>query len=639
MLRNLSGESFVRRLFAIGAVTVAILAAFALATGNGLPQVFASQSNPLTVIELGPVTPAALGCKLGPAFGFCEQVPGTTGPNVRYDISFSAVANSVAVSLAAITGLSANFAAGDFTITSNSCTGNFAANQGCNFSVAFSPTTIGLRQAAIDVTDAAGDSLVINVQGTGSQLALAPPPVVTGCGIIAPKANAFWFCPESVGAMSATQQFTLSTGTGATGITISPQPISGLESEFAANDFAIDSTTCTGALAPNGTCTIDVAFTPTAAGMRSAALTASDSNGESTSIYLQGSTTSGIGFGTGLTFGYASSSTAPCALSKLFSYCNTPVGGISPAKTYELQNTSGAQITGLSVPTGSVIAQGSTAPDFTVQSSTCTSVLASGASCNIMVAFTPTASGLRQGAIVVTDAQGDVAGLNLAGAGDDYSISTQLPTEISIIPGGTATFNATLTPDSVFGMNGEQVTFTCPTNLPTNTSCAVTPCPAAITPGTPVSVQMVLVTSSIKTVAPIPTTGCSSYGPSQTAFIGAPPANRPGPPAAAGESANKGSPLYPALLVFAAFGVIGLLVAKFAAPGNALSRKRVPLLFACVGLAAAILSGCHHHAPTNTTATPTGVTNLAFHAAALDANGNSLNTARQFQVTLDVVTK
>jgi hypothetical protein len=629
----------VRRLFAIGAVTVAILAAFALATGSGLPQVFAAQSNPFPVIQLGPVTPTALGCKLGPALGFCEQVPGTTGPNVRFDISFSAVANSVSVSLAPIAGLSSNFAAGDFTITSNSCTGNFAANQACNFNVAFSPTTAGLREATIEVADDTGDSLVMNVQGTGSQLALAPPPVVTGCGVIAPKANALWYCPESVGAMSATQQFTLSTGTGATGITISPQPIFGLESEFAANDFTIESTTCTGALAPNSTCTVNVSFTPTATGMRSAALTATDSNGDTTTIYIQGPTTSGIGFGTGLTFGYASNSTAPCALSKLFSYCNIPVGGVAPAKTYELQNMSGTQITGLSVPTGSVIAQGSTAPDFIVQSSTCTSVLAAGASCNIMVAFTPTASGLRQGAVVITDAQGDIATLNLAGVGDDYSISTQLPTEISVIPGGTATFSATLTPDNVFGMNGEQVTFTCPTNLPTNTSCAVTPCPATITPGTPVSVQMVLVTSSITTVAPIPTAGCSSYGPSQSMFIGVPPTNGPGTPAAAGESANKGSPLYPALLVFAAFGAIGLLVAKLAAPANALSHKRVPLLFACAGLAAAILTGCHHHAPTNTTATPTGSTVLTFHGTALDANGNPLNASRLFQGTLDVVTK
>lgn len=624
---------------AIGAVTVAILAAFALLSGSDLPRVSAAQSNPFPVIQLGPVTPTALGCKLGPAFGFCEQVPGTTGPTVQYDISFSGVANSVAVSLAPITGLSGDFAAGDFTITSNSCTGNFAANQSCNFAVAFSPTTTGLRQATIDVTDNAGDSLAINVQGTGSQLALAPPPVVTGCGIIAPKANAFWYCSEGVGAMSASQQFTLSTGAGATGITISPQPISGLESEFAANDFTIESTTCTGALAPNGTCAIDVAFTPTADGMRSAALTATDSNGDSTTIYLQGPTTSGIGFGTGLTFGYASTSTAPCALSKLLSFCNTPIGGIAPTKTYELQNTSGTQITGLSVPTGSVIAQGSTAPDFTVQNTSCASVLAAGASCNITVAFTPTASGLRQGAIVINDAQGDRTAINLAGVGDDYSVTTQLPTEVSVIPGNTATFNATLTPDNVLGMNGEQVTFTCPTNLPTNTSCAVTPCPATITPGTPVSVQMVLVTSSIKTVAPVPTAGCSSYGPSQSVIIGAPPTSGPGTPGAAGEPTNKSSPLYPALLVFAAFGVVGLLAAKLAAPRNPLSRKRVPLFFAGIGLAAAILAGCHHHTPTNTSATPTGLTNLTFQATALDANGNSLNAARSFQGTLDVVKK
>ncbi|MGH9738694.1 MAG: choice-of-anchor D domain-containing protein [Candidatus Acidiferrales bacterium] len=638
MLRNFGGESYVRRLLAIGAVAVAILAAFALGLGSDLPRVSAAPANPIPVIELGPVAPTALGCKLGPAFGFCEQVPGTTGPNAQFSVSFSAAANSVAVSLAPIAGFPANFAAGDFTITSNTCTGNFAAAQSCNFAVAFSPTTTGLREAAIDITDAASDSLAINIQGTGSQLALTPPPVISGCGSIAPNANAFWYCPENIGVVSTAQQFTLATGSGATGVNVSLQPIAGLESEFAASDFTVETTTCTGALGPNGTCAVDVAFTPTVAGMRSAALTATDSNGDSTTIYLEGPTASGIGFGTALTFGYSSNSTAPCALAKLFSYCNTPVGGIYPAKTYQLQNISGTQVTGLSVPTGSVIAQGATAPDFAVQSSSCTSVLASGASCNVTVAFTPTASGLRQGTVVITDAQGDIGTLNLAGVGDNYSIATQLPTELSAIPGGTATFNATLTPDNILGMNGEQVTFSCPTNLPTNTSCAVAPCPATITPGAPVSVTMALVTSSALIVAPVPAAGCSSYGPSSAEMIGAPPAERPGPPSAGPTLAARGSPFYPALLVLAGFGAIGLLVAAFAMPGNGASRRRV-LLLACAGLTVAILAGCHHHKATVTTATPTGTTALTFQGAALDANGNPLNAARSFSATLDVVTK
>jgi hypothetical protein len=632
----------VRRLLtprlAIGAVTVAILVAFALLSSSGLPRVSAASANPGN-LSLYDATHYLSGCPIGPAYTFCDQPPGTSSQAQTFFVNTSAAVTGVAVALGPIPGLEGNFAAGDFTMSANSCTGSIGAHLQCEIQVKFSPTATGLRAAALTVTDSQGDSLPINIEGTGNNLALTPSP-----GTVGPADNSFNYGGVTINTASGAETFTVTAGAALTQIHLSLSAIPGLESEFANGgaDFLLSST-C-GALAAGGTCSATVEFTPTAIGLRSAALVATDAEGDTSTIYVSGYGVNGSGGTTEspalfFPFTQPAANPATCARTNYFGFCNIPTGGVSVPNTFTMQNTSGTQITGLSIPTGSVIAQGSTAPDFTVQNTSCASVLAAGASCNITVAFTPTASGLRQGAIVVSDAQGDRTAINLAGVGDDYSVSTQLPTEISVIPGNTATFNATLTPDNVFGMNGEQVTFTCPTNLPTNTSCAVTPCPATITPGTPVSVQMVLVTSSIKTVAPIPTAGCSSYGPSLSVLIGAPPTNGPGTPAAASESANKGSPLYPALLVFAAFGVIGLLVAKLAAPGNALSRKRVPLLFACAGLAAAILTGCHHHAPTNTTATPTGSTVLTFHGAALDANGNPLNASRLFQSTLDVVTK
>jgi Cep192 domain 4 len=635
MLRNLRGESYVRRLLAIGAVTMAILAAFALGSGTALPRVSAAPAHPGNAIQLGLISSATRGCKLGPGLGFCEQVPGTTGPVTYFSFLIRSAVNGVVVTEAAIPGLEANFAPGDFAITSNTCTGNFAASQDCAFDLAFSPTTIGLREAAITVSDSEGDSQTVNVQGTGSQLALAPPAPPVGCTPSPFFGNAFRYCAAAVGTVSTAETFTIDTGAGATGVNVALKPIAGLESEFTASDFTIENTTCTGALPANGSCTIGLAFTPATSGTRSAALTATDSNGDSTTIYVTGATTSGVDFQSG----GGISNPVPCGQVNLFDYCNLPVGGISfQINTFTLQNTSGTQITGLSVPKGSVFAQGATASDFTVQSTSCSSVLASGASCNISVAFTPTASGLRQGAIVITDAQGDIATLNLAGYGDDYSITTQLPTEISVIPGGTITFNATLTPDSVFGMNGEQVTFSCPTSLPTDTSCAISPCPAMITPGTPVSVTMTIVTSSAKVIAPVPSAGCSSYGPSSAELIGPPPTKRPGPPAP-GAAANKSSTVYPALLILAAFGGIGLLISLFATPGSAAPRRRISLLIAGAGLAAAILAGCHHHGAAVTDATPIGETVLTFQGTALDSSGNSLNAARSFQATLDVVTK
>ncbi|MGH9738839.1 MAG: choice-of-anchor D domain-containing protein [Candidatus Acidiferrales bacterium] len=615
--------------FAIGAVTLAILAAFALA---GWPATARAASNPGNLVLASTANPQ--GCALGPAFTFCDSPPGIAGPDVQFNIQAESAVTGVAVSLAAIPGLSANFANGDFLIGSNTCTGNLAANQQCQVSVAFSPTMTGLRQAAINVTDSSGDSLIVNVEGTGSQLALTPP-VEPACTPAALPDNAYTYCAAIGTTTPTTETFTLVSGAATTGVNVALAPIAGLESEFAANDFTIESTstTCSGALAPGGTCEIGIAFTPTAAGLRSAKLTATDSSGDTSTIYLAGPATSGLVFST-----VSQGNGIPCGMTNPLTFCNLPEGGVSKPITLNFLNSSGTQITGLSVPTGSVIAQGATAPDFIVQSSSCTSVLPSGATCSVTVAFTPTASGLRQGAVLLTDAQGDSAAVNLAGYGDNYSIATQLPTEISVTPGSTATFTATLTPDNVLGMNGEQIMFVCPTNLPTNTSCTATPCPATITPGMPVSVKVALVTSSATVVAPIPSTGCSSYGPSVIAPSRAFLVGRPGPPIS-GARAASGSPPFPALLWLAALGGAGLLILGIAMLGGAPARRRVALVCACAGLTAAILAGCHHKSTAITTATPTGETNLTVLGNAVDANGNSLNTGRMFQFTLDVVTK
>lgn len=634
----LERESFVRRLLAIGAITVAVLAAFALAWQ---PIIARAASNPgnLTIIS----APGPVGCALGPAFTFCDQAPGTTSAAAQFTVQANAKVDSVAVTMSAIPGLSGAFTAGDFTILSNSCTGTLQANQQCQIAVEFSPTTAGLREAQLSVTDSAGDSPDVNLAGTGNNLALAPPAISPGV-----SDNSYSFGSIQVRPSTpSSQTFTIAAGASITQISIALAPIPGLEPEFAnfPSDFSIPpaGNTC-GALASGGTCTFTVEFIPSAVGLRSAAVIATDAQGDTSTVYVSGYGSNGNGGaqsgGLVLTAAANGPSAASCSRVNVFGFCNLPVGGISATSTFVLQNTTAAatQITGLTIPIGSAIAQGSTAPDFTVQNTSCSSVLDSGASCNITVAFTPTASGLRQGAIVVTDAQGDVAAVNLAGVGDDYSIAPELPTEVSVIPGGTAKFTATLTPDNVLGMNGEQVTFVCPANLPTNTSCAVTPCPAMITPGTPVTVTVTVVTSSATAVAPPVTAGCSTYGPSIAAFLGAPPTDGNGPRAAT-ESASGGSSTSSALLILAALGAIALLAAAFSAPQIADSRKRVPLILASAAFAAVIFTGCHHHGVTVTTATPTGVTSLKILGSATDASGNSLNTSRSFTVTLDVVTK
>jgi hypothetical protein len=635
-------ESLVRRLLVICAVTVAVLVGFAGA-GKHPPIAHAAGSNPgnLTLYSAD----SAPGCPLGPAYTFCDQPPGTTGAAEIFYINNSAAVIGLGVSFAPIPGLSANFAAGDFTIANNTCTGDLGANQQCSIGVAFSPTVAGLRAAALTVTDAAGDTLAVNIEGTGNNLAMTSP-VSSPCF----RDNAFTFCGQPVVSASGAEDFTVTAGSaGATAVSVTLTAIPGLESEFASNDFTITANGC-GALAAGASCTVSVEFTPTAVGLRSAALTATDSEGDSTTLYLAGYGNNGRGGTTqagGLSYGFNEPGPNPatCARVNYFGYCNEPAGGASSeTKTFTLNNVSGAQITGLVIPAGSVTPNSSTPPDFTVQSTTCTSTLDANASCQITVQFTPQKTGLRQGAVVVTDDQGDVAAVNLADVGDDYNLALESgqTQQLTIVAGGTATFGAQVTPDSVFGMNREQVTFVCPTNLPANTSCTITPCPATVTPGTPTSFQIALVTSSATDVAPVlpELSGCTSYG---FAGIFTPGLRGPEPPSAPVPAWRARRWRFPAPF-FGAWALTALILA-LACGFGALAwadtgrRRSVRLALIATGLALLVLPSCHHKKATVTSATPAGLTTMTIHGNALDAEGNPVNAARSMRITLDVTAK
>ncbi|MGA3294327.1 MAG: choice-of-anchor D domain-containing protein [Candidatus Acidiferrales bacterium] len=606
-----------RRFLVLCAVTVAILAAFAVSRRERAA--LAASTGSFRVIAPDPP-----GCPLGPASTFCSRFPGTSSDPLTFTVLIGTAVSNPTLAVAAVPGLAANFAAGDFSITNNTCTGSLTAGSSCTFDVIFSPTTTGLREAAVTFNGAH----LVNFAGTGATFVLVRPTSAPTCSQPNPADNAFTYCQEAVGAPSATQTFTVMTANAVTGLNIALAAVPGLTSEFNAADFTIQSTTCTGTLAANASCTVNVAFTPTTAGLRSAVLTATDAANDTATIYLAGHTNTGLLFTLPIT--------ATCSYGS-FDFCNEPSGGTTASNVYTLTNTSGTQLTGVSVPKASVNG------NFTVTGTSCVATLAANGTCTINVAFTPQGTGLLQDTLSVTDSAGDIGAANFAGTGDDFELqlASSQTTEVSITQGGTATFMAQVVPDAVFGQNGEQVTFVCPTNLPDNTSCTISPCPAKMTPGTPTAVQITFVTSSTTVLAPrpAPDTPCTSYGPPVVASVVGPLMHGPRAPSA--PTAPPGQ-RFPALSVLAIFGAIALLSGGLAAMiGNVGARKRVPLVFAVAGIAAVIFVGCHHSSVT-TQATPLGSYTMTFQANALDSSGNPLNASRtlpQAQVfTLDVTT-
>lgn len=324
----------------------------------------------------------------------------------------------------------------------------------------------------------------------------------------------------------------------------------------------------------------------------------------------------------------------PCPqVSNPFTFCNIPSGGTSQQAAFTLTNTSASPVTGVTV--GFIPA---TSPgNFTVESTGCTTTLGAGQSCQINVAFTPQTTGSLTSVLNVTDSNpADAATVSVAGTGDDYSLqlASGQQIELTVVQGGTAVFNGQVVPDSVFGQDGESVQLVCPpsSTMPSNTSCVITPCLAAITAGMATAFKITFVTSSATSVAPVPpqSAGCTSYGPPPTSMI------VPGPRSRDPLNGSR----FPPPLGLASFVAFALFLGWLSAmSGDRAGRKRVPMVLAIAGFAAAVFVGCHHG---NSTiigpATSVGTEVMIVTGKAVDSNGNSLNTSRPMpQISLDVV--
>jgi len=179
------------------------------------------------------------------------------------------------VSMAPLTPMGTK--AGDFAIAASSCVpGSSVAGPGiCTVSLAFKPTAAGVRSATLVITDSDPSSpQTVNLRGTGTAVSLSTASLSFGL--------------QRVDTASAPKTVTL-TNLGNTPLRIASLTLRGTD----AGDFAIQSnSTCTvgSTVAGAGSCTINLAFEPAAAGVRSATLVISDSDPGSPQIVSLGGT-------------------------------------------------------------------------------------------------------------------------------------------------------------------------------------------------------------------------------------------------------------------------------------------------------------------------------------------------------------
>lgn len=275
--------------------------------------------------------------------------------------------------------------ASQFAIASDSCSSATLAPGGaCTLKVRFAPRSPGGKAASLTAASVAAGTGVASLGGHAFLPAvLAITPTSSDFGAVV------------TGGISATTQFTVSnTGELPTG------PVSTHLGGDTAGEYQVVSDGCAGrALAPAASCAIVVAFAPISPGMKPVQLDASASPGGTASSALSG---------TGI---------PPAALAftpASNSYGTVDVGTTASA-TFALTNTGGQ--------TSSTIAtslSGASAGEFAITSDGCNDrMLAPGASCNLVVAFTPASFGSKSATLQATAGVGGTTTASLSGSGRD----------------------------------------------------------------------------------------------------------------------------------------------------------------------------------------------------------------------------
>ena len=142
-------------------------------------------------------------------------------------------------------------------------------NGACAVSVTFAPSASGSRTATLSISDNAANSpQTVSLTGTGTAVSLSPTSLSFGAHLVG---------GSSLKTVTLTNLGSTPLSiSGLTVVSFAPLTLLGTKAE----DFTIESGSCVagGSVAGLGSCTINLLFKPTAAGVRSATLVIADSD-------------------------------------------------------------------------------------------------------------------------------------------------------------------------------------------------------------------------------------------------------------------------------------------------------------------------------------------------------------------------
>ena len=344
---------------------------------------------------------------------------------------------------------------GSFAVDASGCTQALAPGASCQVLLTFTPTSLGAISALLD--------LVNPVTGSISKV----PVTGTGVAPVVPTTGGFFFGNQRVGATFSTPGLIL-VNAGTDTLHVSSVSISGTN----AAAFAIGAGTCVGAaVAPNGSCTVPLNFTPPSTGPMSATLNVIDDSWNGPSQF----SLSGTGVQSHATF-------APSTVT----FPNTLTGQTTTQSITVISD--GAASLNLS----SITLTGTGAAAYAISSDACSGQQwPASINCSFKVTFAPQATGSYPASILVADdAAGSPQSISLAGS-DQPADATASPGSVAfgaLRPGRSATpQTVTLAND---GSATVHVTSAALSGDPSFSVTADTCTGSALAPGTSCTVQL-----------------------------------------------------------------------------------------------------------------------------------------------------
>jgi hypothetical protein len=346
----------------------------------------------------------------------------------------------------------------DFAISVNTCGATLAPSTGCTLSITFTPIASGTRSATLSVTDNVGTPAAATQTASLSGVGNAP-----ATDTLSPLLLSF--AQQQIGTTSASQSVTLTNSGGV--------PLTLIAASISPGDFSVVNA-CGNSLAAHATCAVNVTFSPTAIGTRTATLTITDQ------FRYQTVTLNGVGIaGPGV-------SLTPTSLT----FPATGVGLTALAQTLTLTNNGGVPL---------MVSAVAISPGFAIALNSCTAAVAVNANCSLTIVFAPTAPGPIAGTLTFSDnAAGGVQTTSLSGVGIDFALTAAGVTS-GTVAGSGASVTYALQLSSLAGLSGN-VALSC-SGAPANSTCSVTPSVGALGTTTPVIVTLETAVSSTAAIA------------------------------------------------------------------------------------------------------------------------------------------